>query len=313
MPCVLISGGTGLIGSHLVDHLIQKNYDIIILSRKKNQASDNPKISYSYWNIKDNIIDAEVVRKADHIIHLAGAGVLDKKWTQEYKNVIIESRVKSAEMIINCLNESNHNVKTFVSASAIGWYGKDEKPLIRKEGFVEGDPSADDFLGKTCVLWEAASSRVATFGIRLVRLRTGIVLSNRGGAFERYKTPLKFGIAPILGNGKQVVSWIHIDDLCRMYCEAIESNYLNGNYNAVAPEPSTQKDLIMKLGQQMRNRFFIPVYVPRFAIKLLFGKRSIEILKSETVSDKKIKSNGFTFLYPSLESAITDLVANPHK
>jgi uncharacterized protein (TIGR01777 family) len=313
MPCVLISGGTGLIGSHLVDHLIQKNYDIIILSRKKNQASDNPKISYSYWNIKDNIIDAEVVRKADHIIHLAGAGVLDKKWTQEYKNVIIESRVKSAEMIINCLNESNHNVKTFVSASAIGWYGKDEKPLIRKEGFVEGDPSADDFLGKTCVLWEAASSRVATFGIRLVRLRTGIVLSNQGGAFERYKAPLKFGIAPILGNGKQVVSWIHIDDLCRMYCEAIENIYLNGNYNAVAPEPSTQKDVIMKLGQQMRNRFFIPVYVPRFAIKLLFGKMSIEILKSETVSDKKIKSNGFTFLYPSLESAINDLAANPHK
>lgn len=313
MPCVLISGGTGLIGSHLVNHLIQKNYDIIILSRKKNQTSDNPKISYSYWNIKDNIIDAEVVRKADHIIHLAGAGVLDKKWTQEYKNLIIESRVKSAEMMINCLNESNHNVKTFVSASAIGWYGKDEKPLIRKEGFVEGDPSSDDFLGKTCVLWEAASSRVATFGIRLVRLRTGIVLSNRGGAFERYKTPLKFGIAPILGNGKQVVSWIHIDDLCRMYCEAIENNYLNGNYNAVAPEPSTQKDLIMKLGQQMRNRFFIPVYVPRFAIKLLFGKRSIEILKSETVSDKKIKSNGFTFLYPSLESAINDLAANPYK
>ena len=205
MPCVLISGGTGLIGSHLVNHLIQKNYDIIILSRKKNQTSDNPKISYSYWNIKDNIIDAEVVRKAAHIIHLAGAGVLDKKWTQEYKNLIIESRVKSAEMMINCLNESNHNVKTFVSASAIGWYGKDEKPLIRKEGFVEGDPSSDDFLGKTCVLWEAASSRVATFGIRLVRLRTGIVLSNRGGAFERYKTPLKFGIAPILGNGKQVV------------------------------------------------------------------------------------------------------------
>lgn len=313
MPCVLISGGTGLIGSHLVNHLIQKNYDIIILSRKKNQTSDNPKLSYSYWNIKDNIIDAEVVRKADHIIHLAGAGVLDKKWTQEYKNLIIESRVKSAEMMINCLNESNHNVKTFVSASAIGWYGKDEKPLIRKEGFVEGDPSSDDFLGKTCVLWEAASSRVATFGIRLVRLRTGIVLSNRGGAFERYKTPLKFGIAPILGNGKQVVSWIHIDDLCRMYCEAIENSYLNGNYNAVAPEPSTQKDLIMKLGQQMRNRFFIPVYVPCFAIKLLFGKRSIEILKSETVSDKKIKSNGFTFLYPSLESAINDLGANPHK
>ena len=313
MPCVLISGGTGLIGSHLANYLIKKDYDVVILSRKKNQTSDNPKISYSFWNVKDKIIDSEVVRKADHIIHLAGAGVFDKKWTQEYKKLIIDSRVKSAELIINCLDQNNHNVKTFVSASAIGWYGKDEKPLIRKEGYVEGDPSSNDFLGETCVLWEAASSRVTTFGTRLVRLRTGIVLSNQGGAFERYKAPLKFGIAPILGNGKQVVSWIHIDDLCRMYCEAIENDYLNGNYNAVAPEPCTQKEIVMKLGQQMRNKFFIPIYVPAFAIKLVFGKRSIEILKSETVSDKKIKSNGFTFLYPSLESAITDLVANPHK
>ncbi len=313
MPCVLISGGTGLIGSHLVNYLLQKDYDIIILSRRKNQTSDNPKISYSFWNVKDKIIDPEVVQKADHIIHLAGAGVVDKKWTREYKNLIIDSRVKSAELIISCLAENNHNVKTFVSASAIGWYGKDEKPLIRKEGFVEGDPASDDFLGKTCVLWEEASSRVTDFGIRLARLRTGIVLSNQGSAFERYKAPLKFGIAPILGNGKQVVSWIHIDDLCRMYCEAIKNENLNGSYNAVAPEPSTQKEIIIKLGQKIRNKFFIPVYVPAFMIKLVFGKRSIEILKSETVSDKKIKSIGFTFLYPSLEAAINDLAANPHK
>lgn len=313
MSRILISGGTGLIGSHLTNLLIERGNEIIILTREKNRASDNPKISYSFCNVKDKIIDAEIVRNADHIVHLAGAGVIDKKWTKEYKNLIIESRTRSAELIISCLKENNHNVKAFVSASAIGWYGKDDKPLMRKEGFIETDAASEDFLGKTCVLWEAASSPVTGLGIRLVRLRTGIVLTTKGGAFARYKAPLKFGIAPILGNGKQMVSWIHIDDLCRMYCEAIENNYLNGNYNAVAPEPVIQKDLMVKLGQKIRNRFFIPVYVPPFGLKLVFGKRSIELLKSATVSSKKIKATGFTFLYPSIESAINDLVANAQK
>lgn len=313
MAIVLISGGTGLIGSHLTKLLTERGYEVVILTREKGKVSDNSKISYSFWNVKDKIIDAEMIRKADHVVHLAGAGVIDKKWTNEYKNLIIESRTKSAELIINCLKENEHNVKTFVSASAIGWYGKDTKPLIRKEGFIETDPPSEDFLGKTCVVWEAASSPVSDLGIRLVRLRTGIVLTNNGGAFARYKAPLKFGIAPILGNGKQVVSWIHIDDLCRMYCEAIENIYLNGNYNAVAPEPVIQKDLMVKLGQKIRDKFFIPVYVPPFGLKWVFGKRSIELLKSTTVCNKKIKATGFTFLYPSIESAIDELVANPRK
>ena len=313
MAKILISGGTGLIGSHLTNLLIERGNDVIILTREKNKATDNPKISYSFWNVKDKIIDAEVVKRADHIVHLAGAGVMDKRWTDEYKKVILDSRIKSAELIISCLKNNDHHVKTFVSACAIGWYGKDSKPLIRNEGFIETDPPSDDFLGKTCVLWEAASTPVTELGIRLVRLRTGIVLSNNGGAFARYKAPLKFGIAPILGNGKQMVSWIHIDDLCRMYCEAIENNYLNGTYNAVAPGPLSQKDLIIELGQTMRKKFFIPVYVPALGLKLMFGNRSVEILKSVTVSNKKIKASGFTFLFPSIESAIDDLVANPKK
>lgn len=310
MSFVLISGGTGLIGSHLTNHLVEKGFDVIILSRHENLTSDNSKISYSYWSVKDKIIDATIVKKADHIIHLAGAGVIDKKWTNDYKKIIVDSRTKSAELIINCLRENEHKVKTFVSASAIGWYGEDSKNLERKEGFVETDLPSKDFLGETCVLWEASTEPVTALGIRLVKLRTGILLSNKGGAFKEYKSPLRFGIAPILGSGKQVVSWIHIDDLCRIYSEAIENPYLNGSYNAVAPAPVTQKELILTLGQKMRNRFFIPVYVPSFILKLVFGKRSVEILKSATVSDKKIKATGFTFLYPSIQSAIDELVAN---
>ena len=313
MSVVLISGGTGLIGSALTRHLIERDYHVIILSRTKNVTSDHSKISYSYWNVSEKIIDADVVKKADHIIHLAGAGVMDKKWTSDYKKKILESRTKSAELIIDSLKENPHHVKTFVSASAIGWYGEDAKPLERKEGFIESDLPSKDFLGETCLLWEAGVEAVTALHIRLVKLRTGIVLSNDGGAFKEYKTPLNFGVAPVLGNGKQIVSWIHIDDLCRMYCEAIENNYLNGSYNAVAPEPVSQKTLILTLGQKMRNKFFIPIYVPAFILKLVFGKRSIEILKSATVSNKKIKAMGFTFLFPSIESAVDELVTNSRK
>lgn len=309
MPIVLISGGTGLIGSRLVNHLLERDYDIVILTQQKNKTSDNPKISYSYWNVEKEIIDASTVQKADHVIHLAGAGVMDKKWTEGYRKKILESRTKSAELIIKCLKE-NPSLKSFVSASAIGWYGPDPKPLQRKEGFIETDLVAQDFLGETCLLWEASVEPVLALGVRLVKLRTGIVLSNKGGAFKEYKAPLNFGVAPILGKGKQIISWIHIDDLCRMYCEAIENKYLHRSYNAVAPEPVSQKTLILTLAEKLRHKFFISIYVPAFIIKIIFGKRSIEILKSATVSNKKIKATGFTFLYPTIEAAIDELIVN---
>ena len=308
MPLVLISGGTGLVGSNLTRHLLARGFDIIILTRSKNTTSENPKISYSFWNVEKNIIDVEAVKKADHIIHLAGAGVMDKKWTGDYKKIILESRTKSAELIIRILKSNEHHVKTLVSASAIGWYGEDGQPLIRKEGFIETDLAAKGFLGETCLLWEASSAAVTELGIRLVRLRTGIVLAKEGGAFKEFITPLRFGVASILGNGKQIISWIHIDDLCRMYCEAIENNYLHDNYNAVAPNPVSQKYLMLTLANKLRNKFFTPIHVPIFLLKLILGKRSIEILKSSTVSDKKIKTEGFTFLYPTIESAIDELI-----
>jgi uncharacterized protein len=308
MPVVLISGGTGLIGSRLTHHLIERGYDIVILTQQKNRSPENLKITYSYWNVEKEIIDKKAVLSADHIVHLAGAGVMDHKWTTDYKKKILESRTKSAELIVNCLKENEHHVKTFVSASAIGYYGADGKILERKDGFIESDLPSKDFLGETCLLWEASAEPVTALGIRLVKLRTGIVLSKKGGALKEFKKPLRFGIATVFGNGKQIVSWVHIDDLCRMYCEAMENKYLHGSYNAVAPEPVSQKELILLLGNKMRNKFFTAVHVPVFILKFVLGKRSIEILKSATVSDRKIKAAGFTFLYPSIESAINELI-----
>jgi len=308
MPVVLISGGTGLIGSRLTHHLIERGYDIIILTQQKNRLAENSKITYSYWNVEKEIIDKKAVLSADHIVHLAGAGVMDHKWTTDYKKKILESRTKSAELIVNCLKENEHHVKTFVSASAIGYYGADEKILERKDGFIESDLPSRDFLGETCLLWEASVEPVTALGTRLVKLRTGIVLSKKGGALKEFKKPLRFGIATVFGNGKQIVSWIHIDDLSRMYSEAMENKYLHGSYNAVAPEPVSQKQLILLLANKMRNKFFTAVHIPVFILKLFLGKRSIEILKSATVSDRKIKATGFTFLYPSIESALNEVV-----
>ncbi|MEP7229659.1 MAG: TIGR01777 family oxidoreductase [Ginsengibacter sp.] len=309
MPAVLISGGTGLIGTNLTRHLIEKNYNVIILTRDKNKSSENPKISYAYWDIKKKEIDNGAVEKADHIIHLAGAGVMDKKWTKEYKKQIVESRTESSSLLIKAMQQSLHPVKSFVSASAIGWYGADAKPLIRKEGFIETDPADDSFLGETCVLWEASVAPVEEMGVRLVKLRTGIALSNDGGAYKEFKFPLNFGIAGILGNGKQVVSWIHIDDLCRMYINAMENKELNDSYNAVAPMPVTNKKLMLYIAETIKKKFFIPIHVPEFVLKIIMGRRSIEILKSATVSSSKIRGAGFTFLYPSIESAIEELAS----
>ena len=307
MPVVLISGGTGLIGANLTRHLLDRNYDLIILTRDKNKTSENKRIRYSYWDVKKQIIDINILKEVDHIIHLAGAGVMEKKWTAEYKKTILESRTKSAELILKTLKEIKYQVKTFISASAIGWYGEDPKPLERKEGFIETDLPSQDFLGETCLLWEASLEHAKNMDIRLVILRSGIVLSNAGGAFKEFKIPLRFGVATIFGNGRQMLSWIHIDDLCRMYCDSIENGYLNGSYNAVSPEPVSQKKFMIALGEKLRHRFFIPVHIPVFVLKMVLGKRSVEILKSATVSEKKIKAAGFTFLYPTLDAALDEL------
>ncbi|MEO5889266.1 MAG: TIGR01777 family oxidoreductase [Ferruginibacter sp.] len=303
MQTVLITGGTGLIGRQLTKHLSAKGYQVIILTRKVPflMAAD-PNVTFAIWDVATQTIDLVALQKADYLIHLAGAGVVDKKWTAAYKNEIIKSRTESSAFLIETLKKNPNKVKTLVSASAIGWYGEDPSP--GKDGFVETDKPAPGFLGETCKLWEESIEPVEELGIRLVKIRTGIVLSNEGGALPEFKGPVKFGVAGILGSGKQVVSWIHIDDLCRMYIEAIENDQLFGSYNGVAPGPVTNKELTMGIANHLKGKFYIPMHVPEFVLKIMLGDRSMEVLKSTTVSCEKIKKKGFTFLYPSIESAL---------
>jgi uncharacterized protein (TIGR01777 family) len=272
------------------------------------KGSDQPRVSYATWNIKDQAIDANAIGKADYIIHLAGAGVADKRWTASRKKEIVESRTESSKLIVKALSETTNKVKGVVSASAIGWYGSDDKLVASARAFTENAPADDGFLGQTCKLWEESIAQVQDLGKRLVKIRIGIVLSNDGGALPEFKKPIKFGIASILGNGKQVISWIHIEDLCRMFIYAIENENLNGVYNAVAPSPVTNRELTLSLAKKMKGDFYMPMQAPSFMLKLILGEMSIEVLKSTTVSSDRIRSTGFTFLYPSIQSALTDLV-----
>lgn len=306
MQTVLISGGTGLVGSRLTELLLAKNYKVIVLSRNASAVSNHPMLRYAAWNVAQQTIDAAAIAEADYIVHLAGAGVADKRWSNERKTEILNSRTQSSALLIKALTENKHNVKAVISASAIGWYGAD--PSLHKNGFEENDLANTDFLGSTCQQWEASIEPVTELNIRLVKLRIGIVLSPKGGALKEFLKPIKMGIAAILGCGKQMISWVHIDDLCKQFIYAIENNNLNGSYNAVAPNPANNKQLTLAIAKKLRGKFFIPVHVPAFVLKIMLGEMSIEVLKSTTVNAKKIMDSGFQFTHTTIEGAIDDLL-----
>lgn len=302
---VLITGGTGLVGKLLTKMLINKGYKVIILSRSAKDKASSGLLSYAAWDVKKQQIDLEALQSADYIIHLAGAGVVEKKWTPAYKKEIVESRTESSRLIFEALKNNTNKVKTIVSASAIGWYGADTEPV---KSFTEADKADDSFLGNTCRLWEASIEPVESLGIRLVKLRIGIVLSNDGGALVEFKKPIRLGVAAILGSGKQIVSWIHIDDLCSLFIAGIENENLSGSYNAVSPNPVSNKTLTITLAKARKGRSYLPLQVPAFVLKIMMGQRSIEVLKSTTVSCKKIQDTGFVFTFKTIEAALEDLL-----
>ena len=307
MPVVLICGGSGLIGQRLTAMLIEKGYEVTIITRspqKARNATGNP--SYALWDPEKETIDAAAVSGADYIINLAGAGIADKRWTAQRKKEITDSRVQSGRTIVKALQQYDNKVKAVVNSSGIGWYGEDD-PAKGDKKFTEDDPPAPGFLGDTCKAWEESIQPVKALGKRLVILRTGIVLSNKGGALSEFAKPVKFGIAVILGSGKQVVSWIHIDDLCRIFLYAIKNESLHDVYNATAPVPADNKSLTIAIAKKIKGSFFITAHVPSFILKLMLGELSAEVLKSTTVSSSKLRATGFQFIYPSIEAAIQQL------
>lgn len=298
MKTIGIVGGTGFVGKYVSRLLAEKGYDIIIFTRDTNKKAPTAQVSYAQWDATKGICDMDAIGKLDGVVHLAGAGVADKRWTAERKKEILDSRVKSTNLLIESLKTDGKRCKAFVAASAIGIYGADDS---RHTPFTEETRPADGFLGETCRIWEEASQQAASI-MRTVVLRIGIVLGKEGGAFPQFATPMNMGVVPILGGGEQVVSWIEVEDLARLIVFALEHEHLSGVYNAVAPKPETHKDL-MKTIAKIKGGLKIPVPVPAFVIKMMLGEFSIEILKSTTVSAQKTLISGFKFNYPELDGA----------
>ncbi|RYY60087.1 MAG: TIGR01777 family protein [Chitinophagaceae bacterium] len=309
MSTILITGGTGLIGKPLSKELVAQGHEVIILTREKKTSTDS-RTRFAEWDPMTGKIDLEAILAADYIIHLAGAGVAEKRWSKKRKQEIVDSRVKSGELLVKTLKAHPNKVKALISASAIGWYGLDPR-VPNPRPFTEDDPAADDFLGQACVAWEHSLDGLDNTATRLVIYRTGIVLSTEGGALKEFMKPLRFGLATILGSGRQVISWIHIDDMVRLYTTAITDASIHGVFNAVAPAPISNKDLLLKLAKLERKNSFIPIHVPAFALKIAMGEMSTEVLKSTTVSCDKLHISGYTFLYPTIDATLKNLLEKP--
>ena len=291
MAKIIITGGTGLVGKRLSKLLIDKNHEVVILSR-------NPKEENEFkWDISSNYIDEIALLDTDYIIHLAGAGIADKRWTKERKQIIIDSRVKSANLLYDKINELKINLKGFISASGVGYYGAVTTDKI----YEETDKAGTDFLGEVCQKWENAAQQFSTKNIPVTILRTGVVLTDKGGALDKMKTPI---ITP-LGSGKQFLPWIHLDDLCAIYVKAVEDD-LEGVFNAVAPEHHTSKTFTKELAKSIK-RPYIGIGVPGFLLKLVFGDMAKILLEGSKISAKKIEKNGYSFRFETLKKALNNL------
>jgi uncharacterized protein len=299
MASILIAGGTGLIGRRLSQLLQKQGHEVSLLSRRASNSGTFP--AYE-WDPARGIIDHEAVRRAEVVINLAGAGVADARWTDARKREIIDSRVNSAHLLLESFRHTGHNPQCYLSSAAIGYYGNRSDTVLE-----ETAAPGKGFLPDSCVQWEKAVQEVAAAGIRTVVLRTGIVLSVQGGALEKMLMPARLGAGTYFGDGSQWYSWIHIDDVCRLFLHAIEHPDMAGTYNAVAPNPTPNKAFAAALMQAM-NRPQILIPAPAFALRFAMGEMADVVLDSARVSSKKAEQAGFRFDFPELEPAILDLL-----
>lgn len=295
MSVIIITGGSGLIGRRLTGLLLKEGHTVRWLTRKK---SGMPGIEEFLWDPSSHSMDEAVMAGADAIVSLAGTPIAAKRWSGSFKREIIQSRLDAAHTLLNSLYRHPGSVKTLVAASATGFYGDGKDRLLN-----ESDPEGTGFLAETTKQWESA---YRNSNIRTVIMRIGIVLSDNGGALKELATPLKTGICPVIGDGQQYMSWIHIDDLCRLFLHAIQQESLNGIYNAVAPQPVTHKQFMLTLKKVLRPLSLV-VSVPAFIIRIMLGEKSAVVLDSALVSASKTLSSNFRFLFPSLEPALNDI------
>jgi uncharacterized protein (TIGR01777 family) len=300
METVLITGGSGLLGKHLCRKLIEKGYKPTILTRNPDYKSN---ITNYYWDPDKKEINNEAISSADYIIHLAGVNIGEKRWTKRRKRLIADSRILTGELLFNKIKESDKKPKAFISISGTGYYGSITSDRI----FSETDGYAEDFLGEVCRLWENTANRFEEIGIRTVRIRSAVVLTEGGGVLGRMAIPVRLGIGSAIGSGKQYFPWIHIEDLCNIFIKAIEDTRIKGAYNAAAPDQRINKEFVRTLAKVLKEPFWFP-RVPAILMKLLLGEMSVILLTGSRISSEKIKKAGYLFIFPELEDALRNLL-----
>jgi uncharacterized protein (TIGR01777 family) len=294
----LISGGSGLVGKVITNKILAQNEQVNWLTSSKKQQKN---VSCFGWNIDTNEIDSNCFTDVDAIIHLAGAGVAEENWTEKRKKELIDSRIKSTQLLFDSIKNLTNKPKVIISASAIGIY-KNQNDLLLNEESEQGT----DFLATLTKDWENAVDQFESIGIRVVKLRIGIVLSAEGGYLQKVAAPAKFGFASALGNGKMITSWIHVNDLANLFLFAAKTENIDGVYNAVAPNPVTNYEITKQIAKALHRPFFMP-NVPAFALKLIFGEMAAVILMSQNISAQKTINAGFKFEFETVNEALKNI------
>lgn len=295
---ILITGATGMVGKQLIPTLQALGHQVSILSRKKTTIKG---VKVFLWDVYNQTIDKKALNGVDTIIHLAGEGIGDKKWTAKRKKEIVDSRVLSGQLLYKTIKETNAPIKTFISASAVGFYGDRGEEIL-----TEKSESGIGFLSECCIKWEHAADEGIALGIRVVKIRIGLILSKDGGALASMEKPIKYFVGAPLGSGKQWMPWIHLDDIIKIFTKAAEDEQMVGPYNACAPFPVTNKLFTRALANQL-NRPVWPVSVPEFVLKGILGEMSIlPLMSNHTKADKLLKS-GYEFSHTDINNALASI------
>lgn len=292
---ILITGGTGLIGKELMDLLMESGYNVAVLSRRKGIEG----VKSFYWDYEAEVLDEDAIEFADVIIHLAGEGIANKRWSAKQKQKILDSRVKTTNLLFSKSAKAKNKPRMIISASAVGFYGVENSEKV----FTEKDPAGNDFLANTADAWEKSVKQFKSIGIQTVICRIGVVLSKKGGALPKMMMPVSFGLGAALGSGKQYMPWIEISDLARMFIFVLENQKTDVIFNAVGPDQISNKKFMKTLARTMNKPTFLPD-VPSFVMKLFMGEMAILLLKGNRVSSEKIQATGFEFKYKTLEEVM---------
>ncbi len=300
---VLVTGGSGMIGSRLRSMLASEGYSTFTLGRKPTNIVGH----HYHWDPVNMEIDTVALEKSPVIVHLAGASVGSGRWTRSRRQEILNSRVHSSELLHRSISMSDRKPSVLVSASAIGYYGD-----RGDEALDEDSSRGEGFLADVTDAWEDAVSKIADLGVRVVTLRIGMVISPSGGALDKISAPIRIYAGSPLGSGKQYVSWIHIDDLSRIILRAISDPSMEGTYNATAPHPVTNKELTIEVARALGRSIFLPP-APSLALRLALGQMADLVLHSQRVLPKRLENSGFHYLYPDLPGALKAVFHRPAK